>query len=197
MLRLLRTYKSVAWLFLRYWKAYGGFKAVITSPYVHCSIFVSVLVRSEWLTGDWTSAVLNTLPGLLGFALGGYAILLGFSDEGFRSRLAGRKTDSDPGPSPFILINATFVHFILIQILAILLAVVAGADSVASTFASILSAVCLNDFYDVLAATVRFAGYTLFVYAWFLAAAVTMSIFRLSCTYDNVMTKIRNKKSDS
>jgi hypothetical protein len=69
------------------------------------------------------------LPNLLGFTLGGYAILLAFGDSRFRDKIS-EQDEGDDEPTLFMELNGTFVHFIILQAIAILLAVIGTAGTI-------------------------------------------------------------------
>ena len=120
-------YKSPAKKFRTYWDIYGGWAALIRSPYLHAAILFTILAYPIWLDSkkDWTDLVMSVTPSILGFSLGGYAILFAFGDEKFRLAISG--PDEDGSPSPFMNVNASFVHFLVMNVLALLLAILARA----------------------------------------------------------------------
>jgi len=106
-----------------YWKYYGGFYELIRSPYLG---FALVLTLLTWNRLDsWDSLVIDIVPNILGFTLGGYAILLAFGDEKFLEFLINR--DDDEEASYFIGLSTAFIHFIIVQTLAILTALIKKA----------------------------------------------------------------------
>lgn len=109
-----------------YWKAYGGYQALLYSMYLWLSLALALCVTAipalvtscnKW---DWSSTVLSIVPSVLGFSLGGYAILIGFGGEKFVNLLI--KTVDDDGTSQYMKVNAAFLHFIFIQFLCIIYA---------------------------------------------------------------------------
>ena len=118
------SYHYVGKAFCKYWKAYGGFRALLGSAYLHGSALISLACYPVWDNG-WYDMSLSITPSILGFSLGGYAILLAFGDEDFRLAISG--PDPDGNPSPFMKANAAFIHFIVISTIALLCAIVAKA----------------------------------------------------------------------
>jgi len=80
-----RTYKGVNQLLGRYWVVYGGWPALIWSPYFHLSLVLLVITASQWINPLWWDSVLSIVPNLLGFTLGGFAIFLSFGDDRFKA----------------------------------------------------------------------------------------------------------------
>lgn len=175
-------YSSVVQLGRAYWRAYGGLAALVRSPYLHAALIVTLLLFSIWLQPEWWNTPLSILPNVLGFTLGGYALLIAFGDEKFRTLMI--KAGSPERASPFLAVSATFVHFIVIQVSALVYALLArglyfrlgevGIESQA--LSSILS--------GPLAAFFWFFGFFLFVYALFTALAAAFALFRLSTWFD-------------
>src|SRR5947207_15899152 len=57
------------------------------------------------------------------FTLAGYAMLIAFGDERFKALLTAPSAEHPA--SAFMAINATFMHFLVVQIVALLVAIVA------------------------------------------------------------------------
>lgn len=86
-------YKGVLNIFGTYWRAYGGWIALLKSPYFHAALVLLALTFHTWTAEDWWEDVTSVLPNLLGFTLGGFAIFIGFGDERFRALLAEPEED--------------------------------------------------------------------------------------------------------
>ncbi|HGH8119852.1 TPA: hypothetical protein ACJOG3_003647, partial [Vibrio cholerae] len=121
-------YAGLKRLFSRYWVAYGGFKSILGSPYMHMSFFITLISSGIWLSPNWFEMPITVLPSIIGFSLGGYAIWLALGDDKFRASISGKtKTGQE---SPFIIVNATFVHFIVLQIIALFLALIGKSQPI-------------------------------------------------------------------
>ncbi|NJB68769.1 hypothetical protein GGQ74_002442 [Desulfobaculum xiamenense] len=111
-----------------YWEAYGGFRELWKSPYLLLAMLTAIpatylqLKPSPW---DWAAEVINILPDILGFSLGGYAMLVGFGDKDFLAAMRGRNEDGTP--SVYMEVNGAFVHFIVVQATALIFATVSTA----------------------------------------------------------------------
>ena len=92
-------------------EGYGGWREICVSPYLHVAVVLAILTPGIWTRQGWWDIPLGVLPNVIGFTLGGYAILIAFGDERFKALLT---TPSDQHlVSAFLAINATFVHFLL------------------------------------------------------------------------------------
>lgn len=172
--------------FHSYCSAYGGWRAVLLSPYLRVAVLLTILTNGTWTEPNWWDTPLSVLPNLVGFTLGGYAILIAFGDERFKA-LPTQPVPKKPA-STFMAINTTFVHFLVVQVAALLLAI--GAKS--RPLSSLLSLVP-GDLYAALAhawpgvAIIRrwmvsaawFIAYAMFLYAIVSALAATAAIFRV------------------
>jgi hypothetical protein len=116
---------------------------------------------------------------LLGYSSGGYAILLALGDENFRRILAGSNRDGTPGP--FNIISTVFLHFLVMQVIALIYALLAEA-SFSGNWGFIFTA---------LAGAV---GYFFFLYSVCLSLAAMFGIYRLARWYDQSVDQ-RNRNS--
>lgn len=175
----LSPYRHVRKSLAIYWSSYGGWSALLHSPYFHISILISLICYPAWIEEQkdwvWYNICLSVIPNLLGFTLGGYAMLLAFGNESFCALLAD--DDGDGKPSPFLAVNATFIHFILIQVLALVIAV-------------------LGLVWSINVGIVAFLGFTVILYALSTAAAAALAILRLAGWFNSFIKKSRDKTRD-
>lgn len=175
----------------KYWSIYGGIKAVVFSPYFHLSIAITYLMSGVWTQTGWWDHVLNIMPNILGFSLGGYAIWLAIGDEKFKSLIAGQDEDAPEESSPYMDISVAFVHFIFVQFAALTLALIALGSSIKWPFPDMT--ICFNDkvllnTHDVKLWASCFA-FLIFIYAIMTALAATFQILRYSIWYDDFQTE--------
>lgn len=156
--------------FKTYWSNYGGFKEIIKSPYFKISIIISIVLSIFGEIKCWFNLPLNILPNILGFSIGAYAILLALGNSNFWKVLSTK--ENNDSKTPFMEINASFVHFIFIQILAIL-------------FALIAKLILLKNILFV------FIGLFLMIYAILSALASTLVILKLAEWYQEYLNKIK------
>ena len=179
----------------RYWRAYGGVKALFSSGYLYAAFFLSAAMAPAWMNNPWHETVLSVMPNVLGFSLGGYALLVAIGDENFRSLISGE--DEDGEPSPYMEVNAAFVHFILMQLASIICALFSSAYYFKldpnGRAAEVVNDLCIP--FDKLVLAGNYLGHTVFIYALLTAVAATLAILRVSSWYDHMHTdRIKKEK---
>lgn len=132
-----------------------------------------------WLSEPWWETALSVLPNVLGFTLAGFTIWLGFGDESFRRRLSEAPKAAGQA-SAFMGVSASFVHFVVVQICALLSAVWAKGMNFPLTQGH-----WLRPSMDWLAPLGHGIGFLLFVYALTAALAATLGVFRAASWYDH------------
>lgn len=183
-------YGGVFRIYGRYWQAYGGFAALARSFYLHAALVITTICANAWLTSGWWDQVTSILPNVLGFTLGGFAIFISFGDEKFRQLLAEPDDGDEDAPTAYVKLCSTFVHFILIQILALLFAIVAKAMYFPWSNAPESFKIAL----PWLNGVTGFIGYALFIYSLTSALAATMHVFRIASMYEAFQQN--NRESD-
>lgn len=187
-------------MFSRYWKAYGGWKSVFKSSYFYCSVLFTLMSYGIWAKESWYEIPISVLPNILGFSLGGYAIWLALGDQKFYEKVTGKSSGSTD--SPFMKINSAFVHFIVLQIMALIFALVFKAhffDNLPQCIQSQLVKLTPNFSEIVHYSNLIFSGigYLLFIYALLAALAATMAIFRIAGWLDtHHSNQVRFKKEN-
>lgn len=169
--------------FFEYWTAYGGWKALFTSKFFWISLILNLVMYHAWypIESKWWDQVTSIIPSILGFTLGGFAMWVAIGDEKFKSLIAGNDEDED-GVSPFMEVNATFTHFVLLQILALIFAIIAA------NFDYVLIS---NKYLTIGAMAFSFTGYFLFLYALLTAIAAVFAILKVAKWYDDYQTEIK------
>lgn len=115
--------------FRTYWALYGGHRALLGSPYLYFALLFSVITAPYWLSSDqdgsraWAQTAIDTIPSMLGFSMGGMAIMLAFSNAEIFKAI----TQNGSPNSFFVTVVANFFHFILVQTIAVLLALLCKA----------------------------------------------------------------------
>jgi len=176
---VLGQYRSFGEIVARYYGAYGGASAMLGSPYLHLSLGLAALMWPLWRVPSWTDITLSVLPSLMGFSLGGFAMLLAVGDDGFRAILAGPARDSDK-PSPLMGIAASFVHFLVMQTLSIVVALLIKAHLAVGVIVTPPGGAVLHG----PALWISAAGFWLFVYALLLSMPAVFRVLRVVSWYD-------------
>ncbi|EOV7028415.1 TPA: hypothetical protein ACPY94_003015 [Yersinia enterocolitica] len=180
----------------RYWEVYGGFNAIFRSPYFWSAIVMTLILYPSWSHSGWWNDILSLMPNLLGFSLGGFAMWIAIGDESFKKFIAGDDID-DNGEvefSPYMSVNATFVHFILLQLLTIIAALITKAYSPMLINNAYLY-FYLGVYYKYALYFMSFIAYFLFIYSVFSALAAVLAIFRVSNWYNTFVNMVdKNSK---
>lgn len=175
-----------------YWRIYGGVGAVLTSPYFHLSIAITVLTSPIWIATDWWALSISVLPNIVGFTIGGYAILVSFGDEEFKKKIAG-KTYDDNGDSPYMHVNATLVHTIVVQAAALLFSIIFKGLSFIS-YVEISKDKGWSVISVVPGVILSAPGFLLFIYGLVLLIPLSINIFEVASWYDDDQTGQRAAK---
>lgn len=163
----------------QYFFAYGGWSAVLRSPLFWLAFGVTILNYSSWFRDDWIATTQALIPNLLGFSLGTYAILFSFITSKMKRAL---KTVKNPqGISYLDEINATFFHFIFVQVLALLWAFIfRGTLLFDLAKIAITSWPHAMDVFGALYVMGSFLGFFLLVYAFLLILGAALAVYRLA-----------------
>lgn len=102
--------------FRTYWMVYGGWRALLLSPYLWCSGIFAAVCKPIWFDGRaegflWTYWALSLLSGMISFSIGGMAVFLSFSNETFLKLLRQNGKEQ----SYLMQVATAFFHFILVQ----------------------------------------------------------------------------------
>lgn len=192
--RIIAQYRGLFSDLSKVYRIYGGIPSVLGSPYLHAAILISLMCSPFWWACGWWELPIAVLPNLIGFTLGGYAILLAFGDEEFKKVLSGSENSED---SLYLAASATFAHFIFIQIIALMLSIIAKSQifsllpsGLAEKIASILNLELLTHMLWGLV-------FTFFAYALTLLVAATIAIFHLTGWYDRILSAKQKIKDEN
>jgi len=165
----------------RYFHAYGGVRGVVLSPFFILALAITGTSYNKWLSEEWIATAQSLLPNLLGFSLGTYSIL--FSLLTGRIRRAMRAMINENGVSRLEELNASFFHFIFVQVIALTWAFVYSGTALTDLLPLIP---CLDA--DLTLAILRiggsFVGYVLLVYSFLLIVGASMAVYRLAMIND-------------
>jgi len=173
MKNLLKQFKIPT--FNLYWQNYGGFKSIFSSPYFMIAVVLTIFVIFFGKADKWYEHTLNILPDILGFSIGSFAILISLGDNKFRKKLSLERNAEKS--TPFMIINSSFVHFIFIQIVAILFALMSQLLELENIF-------CF------------FIGMFLLIYAVLLTLAATLVILQFSLWYQDFLNAEKEDENE-
>ena len=158
------------------------------SPLFLTSVAIAAVSYQRWLSPDWTGIAYNLLPSLLGFSLGTYAIL--FSMITARLKGALRAVKNDEAISLLEQVNATFFHFIFVQVVAL-----GWAFAFDGNLAADLAVLARPELPWLWSAFVvskwlgSFIGFILIVYSVTLVVGAALAIYRLALLSDPAENK--------
>ncbi len=172
------AYKSAGRLFARYWYAYGGLSAQVASPYFHVAVVLTVLGSVFWNQNPWWEISISVLPSLLGFTVAALTFLLSLSGDGFIEQLFVIELRAKVVAYSESI--ATFVHFILVQVAGLLMAIFAKLLFVppAEWIAPLISR--FSTLFEIGRIIYWGTGFFFFMYALTTCVAAIMAIFRLA-----------------
>lgn len=108
-----------------YWRVYGGRRALIRSPALIFSVFASLLCYPLWWSERSSALVLSVVPNLLGFSIGAMAVVLAFPTTTVFNII----TEDGREDSYYLDLVTKFVHFVFVQVSALMFALFAMASS--------------------------------------------------------------------
>jgi hypothetical protein len=156
---------------------------IVTSPFLLVAAFIALLDFDNWSAGEWAPRAFELIPSLLGFSLGTYAILFSIMSNRLKRAL---KASHNPNGIPYLdEINATFFHFIFVQCLALLLAIVSGL-TLPSGMEDVLGPLPIEIELLMRGAWlfVCFIGSVLTTYSILLAIASALAVYRIAGIVD-------------
>lgn len=186
-------------IFKLYWNAYGGFHAFWASYYFLIPLIITLFCRNHWLNNkEWINDPLTILPSLLGFTLAGYAMWLSVGNEKLKILLSSKFNKKKNEYSFFMQINSSFIHFVIFQIIALILVYFLKYNDI-DYFIKIIeehyilfnSTIAVLDFIGNLFNAI---GFFLFIYSIFTMLATVLGIFRISFWIDTLNRKVATDK---
>lgn len=161
-----------------YWIAYGGRNKLFLSFYLWLAILLGVLLAIFGIFTEpwkWYDDVLTIIPSILGFSLGGYAILIGFGDANFFNIICGKLENEKA--SLYMRVNASFFHFIFIQFLSLIFAILIRATG------------CDLFIFNLI-------GITLFMYALLTIVSTCFAVLNLASWFDMTIQRKNKRKQN-
>lgn len=166
--------------------ASGGIGGVIKSPYFHVALVITIVSYGSWGKENWWSNVFSIIPGLIGFTFAGFAIFLTLGTDTYKRMIAGKDDDNE---SPYMVVSATFIRFIVVQLLALIFALV-------SSSVNELPAIFDQAITSILELCLWGISYLVFIYAVMLAIAAGIALFNAASWFDELETKNKQQSED-
>ena len=186
------SYRGVFGSFRNYWGTYGGALALLASPYLHFALLLLIPTYPSWTRPGWWDQVLGALPNLLGFSVAALAISLGVGNDTFRNVISGASAaERESGErSPYMRATATFTHFVMVQIVSILMAITcAGIHRIQWSGRGEMAVLVRTIGRHVIWGL----GYSCFLYALCITAASVISLFRIAEWFDSFRSKEKDR----
>jgi hypothetical protein len=143
-----------------YWDIYGGGRAFLGSPVLWGAFGLNLFAFPLWWHERWSDAAISILPNLLGLSIGAMAVILAFpTTRMFRFLAEDGRRDSF-----YLEIASRLTHFIIIQVVAIIFALLGRA-------------------YQFL--PISALGCWILIYAILSAAAIAFSLFGVARIYNH------------
>lgn len=177
-------FKPFASRIRRYFRSYGGSRAIFGSPLFLVAVGVTALSYGNWLNTDkWAGTSQSLIPNLLGFSLGTYAILFSLMTGRLKRALRAVKNDQDV---TFLdEINATFFHFILVQVSALIWAFLYQGTALFDFVQAIQPHwPCIDAVFAVSKALGGGIGFVLLIYSITLIVGAALAVYRLALIVD-------------
>ena len=166
-----------------YFKSYGGWGAIFRSPLFILAVAITAISYKNWIEANWVDQSISLVPNLLGFSLGTYAILFSLLTNRLKQALRAKKNDSNI--SYLDEINATFFHFIFIQVLALMWAFLFSGSALFDLVQLLSVRIPLSlQAFEALYLIGSFVGHLLLIYSILLILAAALAVYRLARIID-------------
>lgn len=158
---------------------------VLTSPLFQIAILITGLSYSRWwVNPDWIEDVNTLIPNLLGFSLGTYGIIFGIISGNLKRAM--REVTSKHDVSYLEKVNATFLHFIFVQVLALIWMILYRGTWASDLIYALreLAYPVSSGVHTVLSKAGSFFGHFLLVYSILLMIGAAVAVYRLALLKD-------------
>lgn len=177
------------------WKNYGSCKALLSSPFLHFSAFLTLASVGAWVSKDWWNTGMSVIPGLLGFSVATFAVFVAIGDEKFRATLA---SGGEKPAGALLGIYSSFLVLIGVQVVALLYSMFASSRPLTFVVSALGAEVGTLPLYvqrilSIAALTFRFIGWLLIVYSIVAIVPMSLSVFRMAKLYLGHLLKFGGK----
>ncbi|BCU64756.1 hypothetical protein F941_01625 [Acinetobacter bouvetii DSM 14964 = CIP 107468] len=168
----------------KYWSSYGGFKALLKSPFLWLSLLMTIVSHEFFLDKKWLDIPISMLPSLLGFNLASYSVWLAFGNHKLNKILS--KLKDGQIHSKYMEVNSSFIHFILAQIICLILVVLLKTNSLNESL-YLVDWACFNIYIIILEYAQTFINgfiFFLFCYCLFSMLAAVLGFIGIASGLD-------------
>lgn len=154
---------------------------MVRSPFFGLALLFTLLNYSQWITPEWPKRAEALIPNLLGFSLGTYAILFSIMSSRLKNALRSVCVSADSNISWLESINATFFHFIFIQVMTLIWSFLYQGSWLFDLARALGNANKFDNItYKALSLAGSFTGMFLLTYSILLMVASALAIYRLA-----------------
>lgn len=171
-----------------YWTAYGGISSILKSEFFWLSVILAAATFKLWKTPKWWDLVLAAIPALMGISLAAFTLFLSAGSEKFRELVAGQDSGKSQPPSLFVGTAAIFVHFLFVQFIALILALLSAA------FYEVECPIWFSQFEPVARFILWGFSYFFFIYSICTILAASFAIFEIVQWFDKFISYSREKQ---
>lgn len=173
-----KKWKIFASRLRRYVHEFGGWEEIFGSPLFNLSLVIALLNWQYW-ENDWVDISRSLVPSMLGFSLGTYAIIFSILSPKLKRSL--REVPNEKGIPYLREMNATFFHYIIVQVTALMLGFLHSGTSLFIFTEMIFGrSQNLNSAFYAARILSGFAGTTLLIYSLLLAISAALIVYRLA-----------------
>jgi hypothetical protein len=185
---------------VRYWHEYGGWPALFTSLYFWSAFVATGFCHRLWLLPGWWNLSIAIVPASMGFSLAAFAVLFALNNQGFLQILVTKPDEKTQ--SAFANVATAFVHFLLVQFLALIVSIMCEAFNITSHeewIAFFAFTQLSHESLDWLTTAARFSawggGFFLMVYSVFCGLAAILRIYSLIGYFERTVALEKEKDS--
>ncbi len=152
-----KSYHGVSIIIRRYWSQYGGMSVLLSSVYLHFSLFLTMILYPFWAKNHWTDMALHIIPFFI--IISCMTLLMWIY---FRKQFILHFKNNDI----YIRLSANFTHFAVVQVVALFSTLIVKTINLV-----------MNNNYSIL---LNALGFSVFLYASSLIFAIIFGMFRIS-----------------
>lgn len=177
----LDQYKSTLGTLCKYAKDYGGIPSFLFSPYSLIALLITIVCKNYAHSIRWVDLPKGVLPSIIGFSIAAFSLWISMLSGGLKDIF----TKNAKAIAIASNINTTFFHFIFIQIVAFMYAIIAESKPAAFIYKNIVTQPYFTTLqitqgaWDTFVFWMYAIGLYLFIYAVTLCLASMIALFQI------------------